>query len=230
MIVFYYQGRRRKKKLNWKKTSTDSSPSTSSRLSTIEIQGIVEQLKHQQYRSSTRKTYYSVWKSFNQFFVRLDFKPKKWRDRLTLFVGYLIQNKKQSSTVKSYISAIKAVLKENNIKISQDEYLLASLVRACKLKNDKIQTRLPLQKGMLAMVIKRVQDYYDRRNQPYLKSLFCAMISSMYFGPLRISEVTVADGHHPIQARDVQVGTNKRKFMFLLRTSKTHWTNSKHRS
>ena len=92
----------------------------------VEISSIVEQLKHNQHRNSTKKCYYAVWKLFNEFFMKLDLKPKKWEDRLTLFVGYLIENEKQSSTVKSCISAIKAVLKMNGIKITEDEYLLAS--------------------------------------------------------------------------------------------------------
>ena len=113
--------RNKKKK---KQNGSKSSGSTSSRLSTIEISNIVEQLKNQEHRQSTKKNYYRVWKLFNDFFIRLDHKPKHWEDRLNLFVGYLIHTKKQSSMVKSYISAIKAMLKINNIKISEDQYLL----------------------------------------------------------------------------------------------------------
>ena len=83
----------------------------------MEMQQIVDDLRHQQYRDCTKRNYYAVWRVFNQFFIRLDYKPSNWEDRLTLFVGFLIQSNKQSSTVKSYISAIKAVLKENNFKI-----------------------------------------------------------------------------------------------------------------
>ena len=85
--------------------------SNSSWISSTEIANIIERLRHQQYRDSTRKNYYAVWKVFSDFFVKLDFRPHLWEDRLTLFVGYLIDNKRQSSTVKSYVSAIKAVLR-----------------------------------------------------------------------------------------------------------------------
>ena len=109
------------------------------------MQHIVDKLRSQQYRSSTRHNYYVVWKLFNKFFIRLDQKPDTWKDRLTLFVGYLIDNEKQSSTVKSYISAIKAVLREIGIKLNYDQSLILSLTRACRLVNDQIRTRLPIQ-------------------------------------------------------------------------------------
>ena len=44
------------------------------------------------------------------FFVRLDSKPECWEDRLILYIGFLIEKNRRSSTIKSYISAIKAVL------------------------------------------------------------------------------------------------------------------------
>ena len=44
----------------------------------------------------------------------------------------------------------------------------------------------------------------------------------MYYRLLQISEVT-GDGGHPILARDVHVGSNKCKMLFILRTLKTHW-------
>ena len=127
---------------NTKKRGSSSS-TTSSWLSVVELQNIVECLRHQQYRDSTKKNYYTIWKLFAQFIVRLDYRPNSWEDRLTLFVGHLIDFKKQSSTVKCYISAIKVVLKEDNNKISEDSYLLSSLTRACKLQNNHIKTWLP---------------------------------------------------------------------------------------
>ena len=42
----------------------------------------------------------------------------------------------------------------------------------------------------------------------------------MYFGLFRIGELT--KGEHPVLARDVQIGTNKKKILFILRSSKTH--------
>ena len=132
-----------------KRKKNSKTSSTSSRLSTVEIQHIVEDLKQQQHRDSTKYNYYAVWKGFNEFFVHLDIKPRAWENRLILYVGHLIHCKKQSATVCSHVSAVKAMLKMNNVKITEDQYVLASLTRACRLKNDQVRTRLPIRKGML---------------------------------------------------------------------------------
>ena len=171
-----------------------------------------------QHRDSTKKNYYLVWKLFNEFFIKLDEKPRSWEDRLTLFVGYLISNNKQSATVKSYISAVKAVLLMNNIRISEDKFLLSSLVRACRLCNDVVHTRLPIKRGMLAILLDVVQEHFG--TQPFLALLYRTLFSMTYYGLFRVSEVT--SRAHPVMARDVQVATNKKKILFILCSSKTH--------
>ena len=55
-----------------------------------------------------------------------------------------------------------------------------------------------------------------------------ALFSTAYFGLLRIGELT--KGMHTVLARDVHIGFNKRKFLFVLRTSKTHWKNMRPQS
>ena len=120
------------------------SSSTSSSLSTFAITKYVDRLKLDCNRSTTRRNYYSIWKIFNEFFIKLDVKPRSWEDRLILFVGYLVERNKKSQTVRSYVSAIKAVLEEDRIIISVDKFLLASLTKACKYRNDAIHTRLPI--------------------------------------------------------------------------------------
>ena len=197
---------------------------TSSQISTAELKGIIDRLRYQQYRDSTRKNYYSIWKIFCKFFIKLDQKPDNWEDRLVLFVGHLVNSKKQSSTVKSYISAIKAILKEDkNIKFDESQYLIQALTRACKLQNDQIRTRLPIKKSLLAIIVNKVKEVYT--TQLYLSLLYQMIFGTMYFGLLRISEVTGTQ--HSVKAADIQVGTNKRKFRLILRTSKTHWKNMK---
>ena len=73
-----------------KKKKKKQSMSSGSSLSTSAIEGIIEDLWMKQYRDSTMKNYYCIWKTFNEFFIRLDNKPDKWEDRITLFVAYLI--------------------------------------------------------------------------------------------------------------------------------------------
>ena len=64
----------------------------------------------QRHRGSTQKNYYGIWKNFNKFIIQLDDKSNNWDDRLVLYMAYLIHHQRRSSTIKSYISAIKAVL------------------------------------------------------------------------------------------------------------------------
>ena len=202
------------------KKKTSSGSSTSSWLSTKMIQVIVEDLKHNQHQSSTKRNYYAVWKVFNEFFIRLDEKPDKWEDRLTLFVGHMVSLNHQSSTVHSYISAIRVVLKMNNIKVSEDQFLLASLTKACKLRNDKIRTWLPIQKGLLNVILTETKNHFLKNGQGYLAILYQTWICVCYYGLLRVSEV--CSGGHPVLAKDVHIAMNKKKFLMVLHTSKTH--------
>ena len=166
----------------------------------------------------TKKNYYQIWRTFNEFFLKLDVKPREWEDRIILFIGYLVQNKRQSSTIKSYVSAIKAVLKINGIKFNPDLYLLSSLTKACKLVNDKVHTKLPIHKGVLGLIIAQLPNMFA--NQPYLLLLYKAMFVTAYYGLLCVGELTA--GSHPIKAKDVFIGSNKDKLMMVLRSSKTH--------
>ena len=71
-------------------------PSTSdwTTISTVQMKNIVESLKLGRNCSGTRKNYHTIWKLFANFYFRLDTKPDNWEDRIMLFVGYLIENKK----------------------------------------------------------------------------------------------------------------------------------------
>ena len=200
--------------------SKSSKASTSSSISTKAVEHIIEKLKSNNNRLSTKKTYYNIWKKFNQFFIRLDRKPKTWEDRLTLFVGYLVQDKNKSSTIKSYISAVRSVLMEDGVKLNEDKYLLTSLTRACKLKNDHVQTRFPIRKGVLKILLKTTKTYFRDKGQPYLAKLFRALFVSAYYGLLRVGELTA--GPHAILAKNVHIASNKNKILFILESSKTH--------
>ena len=165
-----------------------------------------------------------IWKQFNKFFLRLDRKPPSWEDRLTLFVHHLIQEKKKANMIRCYISAVKSVLKDNGVVLCKNKYLISSLTKAWKLNsNMHVRTRLPIQKGMLTVLLKTVNNQFAQ--QPYLRRLYSALLSTAYFGLFRIGEVT--QGTHPVLAKDVHIGVNKNKLKFILRTSKTHWIDSK---
>ena len=190
------------------------------------MKNIVEYLQQNQHRSTTRRNYYSVWKSFNKFFVALDRKPEDWEHRLLLFAAYLINQGKQSTTVKSYISAIKAVLRNINVKINENTCLLNSLTRACRLLNDTtVRLRLPINREMLNIILRKTDTYFSEAGQFYLKHLYLALMSTMYYGLFRIGELTKSE--HTVKAIDVQIGTNKRKLMFILRSSKNSGNDKK---
>ena len=93
----------------------------------------------------------------------------------------------------------------------------------CRLQNDSVRTRLPIQKGMLHIILRKIGEIWC--DQPYLVAMYQAIYSTMYYGLLRVSEV--AGPQHAVKAGDIQVGTNKEKFLSILRTSKTHWRNVK---
>ena len=114
---------KQKQKKNMKKKCRSSSTS-SSMLSTKEMQMIVDKLSMERCRDSTRKTYHRIWKIFNHFILRLDHKLKTWEEQLILFTGYLVNNNLHSAMVKTYISAIRGVLMEVGIKINENKYLM----------------------------------------------------------------------------------------------------------
>ena len=153
------------------------------------------------------------------FFIKLDIKPDSWEERLILFVGFLIDQGKQSSTVRSYVSTIRAVLKDDQVDINEDAFLLKALTNACCLQNDKVKTRLPIKKPLLNLLISRIPDLFQSP-QPYLVTLYSALLVITYFGLFRVGEVT--ESPHVVKAKDVKIGTNKDKLKFILHTSKTH--------
>ena len=205
------------------KRSNDSA-STSSTISTSAIQQIVDKLRKQGHRQSTRANYHGIWKNFNEFFIRLDVKPDNWEDRIILFVGHLIDRELKSTTIRSYVSAVRTVLRQDGVILNEDLFLLKSLTKACKLQNDKVLNRLPIRKGLLNLLIKSVPELFTAP-QPYLTVMYRALLATAYYGLFRIGEVT--KGEHVVKVDDVSLGHNKDQMMFILRSSKTHDRSSK---
>ena len=199
-----------------KKRSTASTDS----LSTAEILGIVERLKTQRYRDSTRNTYCRIWKVFAKFYLRLDVKPEDWENKIILFIGFLVDCELQSSTIRTYHSAIKGILAESGIQLNEDTFLLNSLTWACRLRNDQVIHRLPIHKQLHNLILAKVEDNFGEKQQPYLIKLYKVMFTAAYYGLLRAGEITKSP--HVLKAKDVFTGKNKPKILFILWTSKTH--------
>ena len=178
-------------------------------ISTSSIEGIIERLKGQQFRGSTRRNYRSVWKGFNEFFIKLDVKPLQWEERIILFVGYLIQHRKaKSQTIRSYLSAIRATLQNEGIKLEEDRFLLNSLTCACKLTNDSFHVCLPIQKPLLIQILSIINMVFQE--QIYLAVLYKTLLATTYFGLFRVSKLT--EGEHAVKVTDVHMGEKKRKY------------------
>ena len=105
---------------------------------------ILEKLKLQTKRESTARNYLGIWRKFNAFVVKLDFRPATWEDRISLYAAFLVDHGIQSSTLRSYYSAIKSILRDDGYFVDDKKVLLNSLARACKLVNDRVVTRLPI--------------------------------------------------------------------------------------
>ena len=147
--------------------------------------------------------------------------PKTWESRVILYCTYLVEVVKlQSSTIKSYISGIKKILEEDGYEWNIRKALLNTITKTCKLKNDRITTRLPIGKHLLEMIIIETKKLYKR--QPYLEKLYIAVFSLCYYGLLRVGEVS--QSQHSIKAVDIHEGNNRnrQKLLIILRSSKTH--------
>ena len=180
---------------------------------------MIERLQQNVVRSTTAKNYLTVWRLFNKFLIRLDKKPKFWEDRTTMFCAYMIdKGTTQSSTVKSYVSAIKCILKIDGYKWRDDQVVLSSLTKACRLANDCRSCKLPIQRPLLEMILFEICRVYE--NQLYLCKLYQAIYILGYYGLMRVGEMT--QGDHPVKACNVHMGHKKNKILLILYSSKTH--------
>lgn len=180
-------------------------------------------IKTHRLRSSTRRSYKKTWNRFNRFISRFDIIPPKWEDRIIVWATHLADNRKKSNTIKSYISAVRYCLSLDGIKVPHSNCELAAIVQAAKQMNDELYVRLPIQKGLLNLILNFIRSaYIQQRGQIYLGHVLMALYSSAYHGLFRISELT--QGPHNVKAQDVIHARNKRRVTFYLRSSKTHTT------
>ena len=173
----------------------------------------------------------AIWRHFNKFLLNLDRNviSKSWEQKVALFGAYLVDKGNQSTTIKSYFSAIKCILKADGYEWDDSKVLLNILTRGCRLKNDTVKTRFPIQIRLLELLLFEVEREYGGRNgknpQPYLESMYKAIYILMYYGMLRVGEI--AFGPHVIKAANIHVGSNKNKILIILYSSKTHGKESK---
>ena len=86
-----------------KSSKSEQSTGRTSTISMDSMRSIINRLRLGQFRDITRKNYHAIWTIFNKFTMRLDVQPECWEEKLIHFVGYLVEQNKQSSTIKSYV-------------------------------------------------------------------------------------------------------------------------------
>ena len=187
---------------------------------------ILENLKLRTKRETTNQNYISIWRKFNNFIVKLDERPGEWKDRISLYAAYLVNNGIQSSTLRSYYCAIKSILRDDGYLVNEDKILLNTLAKACKLVNDRVRTHLPIHIKLLELLLFEVERLFT--SQPYLETLYKTIFLIAYYGLFRIGELT--SGSHPVKAANVHIAQNKNKMLFILFSSKTHGRESRAQS
>ena len=205
--------------------ASEDKSSTSSKLSIQYLQQVLEGLKYSQTRQSTAKNYLSIWRHINKFLISLDYIPYDmiWEEKAMLFGTHLVDSGLQSSTVKSYFSAIKHVLRSDGYPWDDNKVVLATLTKSCKILNDRLKIQLPIKQSLLEEIIFEHERSF--KSQRYLEAMYKATFALAYYGLMQVGEL--ASGSNPVQARDVCFARNKRKLLLILQTSKTHGIESR---
>ena len=180
----------------------------------------MEKLRGANTKDSTKRIYLAIRRQFNAFIIKLDKRPSSWEERTAMFLAHHADNGTQSSTLKSYVSAIKRILIDDGYLWDDNIVLLSSLTKGCRLINDQVRVRLPIQFGLLELILFEVQRHFAGKNQPFLIKLFQAMFALGYYGLFRVGELTCSQ--HVMKAKNVHLALNKEKLMVILLSSKTH--------
>lgn len=151
------------------------------------------------HRRSTRLKYHEIWTAFNKFLIKFDRMPMTWEDRIYVYIAHLVDNKKSVKTVKSYLSAIRQILKSDGVELHEDKDLLSSLLTTCKLRNKSLYIRMPIRFKLLKAILDHTDKTFRANGQIYLATLLKAMFSTAYFGMLRVGEMV--HGSHQIKEK-----------------------------
>ena len=103
--------------------------------------------------------------------------------------------------------------------------LLNTLTKSCKLKNDTVKIKLPIQMGLLEIFLFEIRRKFIEKNQPYLEALYMTAFLLAYYGLLRVGEITKSE--HVIKAVNIHEARTKNKLLIILYTSKTHGLESR---
>ena len=103
---------------------------------------MLENLQGEKHRESTKEQYHKIWTNFNKFLLRLDRRPNTWEEKVAWYCTYLVQTQgTQSSTIKTYVSAIKDVLISDGYDWKDNKMLMSAITSSCSLKNDHVMSK-----------------------------------------------------------------------------------------
>lgn len=121
------------------------SSSDSSKISAEYFEQVLEELEMRAVEDSTLKVYISAWHAMNNFYIKLDNKPKPYKQRVALFVAYMIKKRYDPQTIRTYISGIKYVLRNIlHLEIKDVDFTFMALIKGARYKNNKQRLRLPI--------------------------------------------------------------------------------------
>lgn len=177
-------------------------------------------MKNGDLENSTSATYHSIWRNFLLFLEGFKNLPKDWEQKMVMYAAHLGNEGNTAPTVSSYMSAIRYKLRKDGVEIPDKNFEIASIIRTCKIKNNRVFYRCGINKVMMKDLVACLDRLYKQEGQTYLYYLYRAMLWTAYYGMFRISEIT--DSNHVLKTQDVKESINKRKFLCVLRSSKTH--------
>ena len=176
-------------------------------------------MRNDNVRGTTKLTYHGIWTNFNKFVIQLDHIPTSWEDKTCLYCAALFEQGYQSATVKSYVSAIKHKLLNDNYPWDDKLVLLSTITKSFQLHNDKVLTRLPVGVTLLELLVFEIIRCDDLTQ--YETLLYKTVFLTMFYGLMRVGEA-VKGSKHTARAVNVHVAKNKRSVLFILYSSKTH--------
>ena len=111
---------------------------------------------------------------------------------MALFCAYLIDSGLKLTTIRSYVSALKIILKAEKYPWNDNLIMIDALTKACKLQNDKVYHRFLIKKGLLELILFETE--HELKDQLYLEALYKAIFLMGYYGMMRAGEIGAERG------------------------------------
>ena len=115
------------------------------------------------------------------------------------------------------------MLKTDGYSWEDGKVLLNCITKSCKLKYDRVKTRLPIHKGLLELILFWINRKYGD-SQPYLEAMYISCYLVAYYGLMRVGEL--AESCHSLKAMNIHESRNRKRLLLILYTSKTHGLNT----